>query len=543
MITISQEKRHRVRRTMVNHVDIKFSEIENLMKARMKSFDRANFKSYSDQSTESTKELAYKFVQEYLQCSTIHGVKYLGKLRIKPSIVGRLFWALIMICSFLFLAWMLSRFWARYTANPTRTVIESFQTPIYMIPFPAITLCPLVAPLAKTRMKLLKRLRLPDNMDNDTANFLLRYGPSWANEHSPAGKDYVNNLEELLDINHMTFMDFLKFLRPCEDLFDSCSWNGETKNCSELFKVSYTFTGICCSFNYLLEDYIKTGRKKNDSDIVRTDLYGPKSGLRIVLHPDLLAHIDNTAIRFSTNSIGVVMFPHHPLEYVGTIAVRQILQAEQELWISVTPLVKSFKTIEHSHQDDAGDLVLHCADETFKLKYFPTYQYTNCFISCAIRAVVQLCGCVPYYYAPVADMYSLRICGWEDWQCLYTNADEIRIIQNVKTENFSCECINPCLNVFYDIQTLSSVLNGQQDFNVSPVYKNLSKSQAVLRVYLSSETFTVMHTIPLADRLYLLASVGGIFSLFVGCSFISSIEILYFIGLFLRSYSSSKKTK
>lgn len=69
----------------------------------------------------------------------------------------------------------------------------------------------------------------------------------------------MKQLKLLLDTNNMTLTDLLIALRPCEDLFESCAWDGINANCSELFKVSYTFTGICCSFNYLLEDYIKSG--------------------------------------------------------------------------------------------------------------------------------------------------------------------------------------------------------------------------------------------------------------------------------------------
>lgn len=68
----------------------------------------------------------------------------------------------------------------------------------------------------------------------------------------------MNDLKALLKINQMEMIDFLKRLRPCEDLFESCRWNGQPRNCSELFKISYTVTGVCCSFNYLLEDYILT---------------------------------------------------------------------------------------------------------------------------------------------------------------------------------------------------------------------------------------------------------------------------------------------
>jgi len=90
--------------------------------------------------------------------------------------------------------------------------------------------------------------------------FFSRYGPAFANENAIGGKSHLDELKLLLKTNNMSLLDFVRALRPCEDLFESCMWDDISKNCSELFKISYTYTGICCSFNYLLEDYIKNDR-------------------------------------------------------------------------------------------------------------------------------------------------------------------------------------------------------------------------------------------------------------------------------------------
>lgn len=70
---------------------------------------------------------------------------------------------------------MLRKTWIRYSSNPTRTVVESYHAPVALIPFPAITICPLVLPLRSRREKVLRSLQLPPNMDNKTAEFLLSY--------------------------------------------------------------------------------------------------------------------------------------------------------------------------------------------------------------------------------------------------------------------------------------------------------------------------------------------------------------------------------
>ncbi|XP_025074186.1 sodium channel protein Nach-like [Pogonomyrmex barbatus] len=347
----------------------------------------------------------------------------------------------------------------------------------------------------------------------------------------------------------MTLIEFVKALRPCEDLFEICMWDDVVQDCNQLFKMSYTFAGICCSFNYVLEDYIESGRPVDYDKLRTSSLFGPRSGITIVLNRDFLVEDvpeEEKYVKYSTNSVGVVMFPHHPLEYVATLATRIILQKNQELRVSITPFVKK-KLSGYYEENSRGEIVPHCADEKITLQYFPSYRYSNCFTSCSINAFLQYCDCIPHYFTPIANKYSLRMCDWEDFACLYRNAKYTRIIQNTLTENYTCECITPCWDVEYELSTSYSELSGNHDFNVAHLYTFMQMTtipiadELYLLVFMKSSTFMQMTTIPIADELYLLASLGGIFSLFLGCSFISAIEIIYFVGLYFRS--SYKKSK
>ncbi|XP_036140942.1 sodium channel protein Nach-like [Monomorium pharaonis] len=250
-----QHKRRRVKKITVDHVEVPKRMRSNLFNDAdaIQLYNRHNI------VVKNRKEITHQLFHEYLKESSIHGIKYFSNLTLKSSIIGKLFWIIIMIGTFVFLSIMLEKFWLRYTTNPTRSVIKSFHSPIFQAPFPALTLCPLIPPLGKTRKKVFESLTLPNNMNNSTGRFLVRYGPAMANENNPGGRSHLNELKLLLKTNNMTLLDFLKALRPCEDLFETCFWEGTEKNCSELFKVSYTYTGVCCSFNYHLEEFIETG--------------------------------------------------------------------------------------------------------------------------------------------------------------------------------------------------------------------------------------------------------------------------------------------
>ncbi|XP_014485195.1 PREDICTED: sodium channel protein Nach-like [Dinoponera quadriceps] len=131
------------------------------------------------------------------------------------------------------------------------------------------------------------------------------------------------------------------------------------------------------------------------------------------------------------------------------------------------------------------------------------YLYSNCFIDCSIQASLEICGCVPFYYEPVAVKYSLKICDWENFICLYENADNIRVIQEITIRNFTCKCYSPCKDMYYDTQASIGILN-RHESNVWYMNKNLTEAQAIVKVFMSYETFTVTDTIPVADELYLL---------------------------------------
>lgn len=47
--------------------------------------------------------------------------------------------------------------------------------------------------------------------------------------------------------------------------------------------------------------------------------------------------------------------------------------------------------------------------ENSKLRFFIEYQQSNCFANCLIADIYDACGCLPYYYAPMANYTSLPV--------------------------------------------------------------------------------------------------------------------------------------
>lgn len=92
MLNTSQHRRHIVKKITVNH-------IEPSRKMSKELFDHAKLHNLSVVKN-CRKVIAQQLLQEYLHDSSVHGMKYFSNLEIKPGITGKLFWTLIMICSF-----------------------------------------------------------------------------------------------------------------------------------------------------------------------------------------------------------------------------------------------------------------------------------------------------------------------------------------------------------------------------------------------------------------------------------------------------------
>lgn len=94
--------------------------------------------------------------------------------------------------------------------------------------------------------------------------------------------------------------------------------------------------------------------------------------------------------------------------------------------IAVVPYVKQ-KLSGYYRRNSRGILVPHCVEkEAAKLKYFPKYLNSNCYIDCSVQASLQICGCVPFYYEPIAVKYSLKVTAF-----LHVVFYFIRLVQKI----------------------------------------------------------------------------------------------------------------
>ncbi|KAJ3647271.1 hypothetical protein Zmor_024795 [Zophobas morio] len=82
---------------------------------------------------------ARKYLQEYNNSTSIHGLHYLTEER---SLTEKIVWSIILLISLSGCVYMISGIARKYQITPVVVNIASEDTPLYEIPFPAITICP-----------------------------------------------------------------------------------------------------------------------------------------------------------------------------------------------------------------------------------------------------------------------------------------------------------------------------------------------------------------------------------------------------------------
>jgi hypothetical protein len=80
------------------------------------------------------------YFMEYAAHSSIHGIRYLCEPN--RSVLEKLCWLIVVLVSFIGCSLTLISVWIRYRENPVMMTIDKQPTPLWDIPFPAVTICP-----------------------------------------------------------------------------------------------------------------------------------------------------------------------------------------------------------------------------------------------------------------------------------------------------------------------------------------------------------------------------------------------------------------
>lgn len=168
--------------------------------------------------------------------------------------------------------------------------------------------------------------------------------------------------------------------------------------------------------------------------------------------------------------------------------------------------------------DDAKDLKINqrkCVfDGEIKSEFYPSEKYSmsRCLKECRIERSVQLCKCLPPFYRPMCST-NISHCGFDNLKCL-----------NRENSQFCDLCQLPCDHTTFNIEKIT---NHQIGTNLSVITIDFHHWPYIS--YYREVRFGFID---------FLVAFGSIFTLLLGFSILSAVEILLYI---FKTFSRCKK--
>lgn len=159
----------------------------------------------------------------------------------------------------------------------------------------------------------------------------IKYTAGFTNAISQFNESELPLLQDILEENRFNVeLTMKKLMYPCTKLLFRCRWQGKITDCKELFAVSETYQGYCCSFNILRPTSV-TAINKNQT-VRKTHFFGPDMGLSVILNP----LIEKQAMT-SVNSEGIKILINEFNLYPSARAIERMLPSKQETFFEIRP--------------------------------------------------------------------------------------------------------------------------------------------------------------------------------------------------------------
>ncbi|XP_017492072.1 PREDICTED: sodium channel protein Nach [Rhagoletis zephyria] len=448
--------------------------------------------------------------KEFCTCSSIHGLKYTqdrdtGKL-------VRFVWLLITLAMLACAITMVITFYLDYRSNPTRMSIEKDTAPVESLTFPAVTICPEVLYNVAQTKRYLEALNLPSgsNITQIFNSLSIMYG--FLNDDNKPNTGYIELLQTLIDLNNITIQDFIGNLQwKCEDIFFRCRFQRQSVDCMQIFQRSRTVFGYCCSFNLNLEGLNYTGAH------TRSGLY---DGLSIILHQN------GTGYDVQENSVGFKVLITENDVFPSAGSIIKFVSPKQENFLGISPIETYCSSAVKQLPIEERQCVL---PHEFTLKYFARYVGNNCEAEFRAQNMIETCGCLTFFF--YSNRTEQRVCSFKDIPCLVSNFGSIIGRFNAS----SSLCPNSCELMDFNVELTNSELWIDIP-TVDEFYKGIQSNHSVVHIFFNSQIYRRLRRDQLSNMLALISNLGSAFSLFVGISLISIVEIFYYLTVILRKF-------
>lgn len=409
---------------------------------------------------------------------------------------------MLIICSIAACTYQIYTLYAKWQSNPVIVTFDTEATPIWKIPFPAVTICP-QAKSNHSKFKL-------SNLINKTkySRFEKRSLSALAHVCKHSHDIFDSDLFYSITINNQDIInDLMKISFDSMKLFYNVDLMGFVTKRQHFYNM-FTNEGICFSYNlldykFLFNDNIDKYQKmpyhrgrfskitnwtlengyhgfNRSSYPFRALASGTEGGLNIDLK-SLIADIDSVC---GQNVDGYKIALHTPGEFPRFEKHFFQIPFGQFVMLSVKPRLITTSEKLRSYSPDKRQCYF---DGEKPLKFFKMYTQSNCELECLTEYTKSMCGCVKFSMPHSNDT---RVCFYDDRYC-YTEALSFFNFQNIadilKKEqlNFDghfeedifsdltitdmnindsnsrtqCDCLPACTSLQYDAEISQNLLN------------------------------------------------------------------------------------
>ncbi|KAE8744812.1 hypothetical protein FOCC_FOCC008536 [Frankliniella occidentalis] len=468
--------------------------------------------------------------------------------------------------------YLMVKVYTKWEGSPVIVSFAETATPIWNVPFPAVSVCP----ETKSRQTKFNYTGLfHDHLDYMTA--MAEAAKNGTNETevvdiSPDDQAKLNTISLICDQHVFTqgnttiTPDELEYLKevapPIDEVLFVCMWEGQIMpNCSgrmgePLFTPFMSDEGLCYTFNMLSNQELftslavqynetesrnslgwnlKEGYPENASlnTFPRRALgQGAKSGLSILLR----AYKQDCDYLCRGPVQGFKVLLHNPAEVPRINQQYFRAPLNQEVVVVVKPSMMTTSDGLKDYEPSRRQCYLPTERQ---LRYFKVYTQKNCELECSANYTMNMCNCTAFY---MPRSSGIPICGPGSSNCV-KEASESLVLREIEQElgrqkgivsEDDCHCMPACTSLEYDAQTSQADFDWENVFQAYRTATNeLGEGLALARVsiYFKDTQFITSRRSELYGQTDFLANCGGLLGLFSGFSFISLIEILYYMTI------------
>ncbi|XP_055590909.1 pickpocket protein 28-like [Uranotaenia lowii] len=484
---------------------------------------------------------------EFCSNSSIHGVKYF--VRKQQLLIEKVWWITVFLVSLVSCSSMIRAVYNKWNREPVIVTFDEQTTPVFDVPFPAITICPEMKTSSTVFnfSEAYEEFRSAPEGGLKDENRLDKFLALWqicdmAEETIFPERIRDNKCAELIQ----------ELAIPVEDIFKQCIWRYKEIDCAKEFKPIITDVGLCYTFNSLIVSGLERisnlslqGRAEGPPKNVewtldrgfkhptKIDTYprrvlgpGKKSGMIVVLR----ANINDMDFLCGNSIQGFKILIHSPADYPELQNQHLRLPLNQEIGLGVTPSLSYTTPTIIRYAPERRKCYFN--NERF-LKFYRTYTQSNCDLECLTNFTLTRCACVRFSMPRLEDT---PICGVGKIQC-YEQAYidflemELKMLRKNDT-NFrkACQCLPACSSIRYTAEI------SQADFEwwrmtrmcKTTVEARENIQMSYLVVFFRNAHFMAVKRAELYGITDFLANCGGLMGLFLGVSILNLVEIVYY---------------